>query len=49
MEASFRKATTGSGMVKWRLHTHFEILRGIPARIDVTPNEKQTAGGGWRQ
>jgi len=41
MEASFRKATTGSGMVKWRLHTHFEILRGIPARIDVTPN-----GGG---
>ncbi|HIE98979.1 MAG TPA: IS4 family transposase [Fuerstia sp.] len=41
MEASFRKATTGSGMVKWRLHTHFEILRGIPARIDVTPD-----GGG---
>ena len=41
MEASFRKATTGSGMVKWRLHTHFEVLRGIPARIDVTPN-----GGG---
>jgi hypothetical protein len=41
MEASFRKATTGSGMIKWRLHTHFEILRGVPARIDVTPN-----GGG---
>jgi hypothetical protein len=41
MEASFRKATTGSGMVRWRLHTHFEILRGIPTRIDVTPN-----GGG---
>jgi len=41
MEASFRKASRGSGMVKWRLHTHFEILRGIPARIDVTPN-----GGG---
>ena len=38
MEASFRKQSTGSGMVKWRLHTHFEILRGIPARIDVTPN-----------
>jgi hypothetical protein len=42
MEASFRKATTGSGMIKWRLHTHFEILRGVPARIDVTPN----GGGG---
>jgi len=41
MEASFRKASTGSGMVKWRLHTHFEILRGVPTRIDVTPN-----GGG---
>ena len=36
MEASWRKAETGSGMVKWRLHTHFEILRGIPTRIDVT-------------
>ncbi len=41
LEASWRKADTGSGMVKWRLHTHFEILRGIPTRIDVTPN-----GGG---
>jgi len=41
MEASFRKATSGGGMVKWRLHTHFEVLRGIPTRIDVTPN-----GGG---
>ncbi len=41
MEASFRKAATGSGMVKWRLHTHFELLRGVPTRIDVTPD-----GGG---
>jgi len=41
MEASWRKAHDGSGMVKWRLHTHFEILRGVPTRIDVTPN-----GGG---
>ena len=41
MEASWRKATTGSGMVKWRLHTHFELLPGVPTRIDVTPN-----GGG---
>lgn len=41
MEASWRKDNTGSGMVKWRLHTHFETLRGVPTRIDVTPN-----GGG---
>lgn len=41
MEASWRKANTGSGMVKWRLHTHFEVLRGIPTRIEVTPH-----GGG---
>ena len=41
MEASWRKANDGNGMIKWRLHTHFEILRGVPTRIDVTPN-----GGG---
>ncbi len=41
MEASWLKATKGSGMVKWRLHTHFEVARGVPTRIDVTPN-----GGG---
>ena len=41
MEASWRKANDGKGTVKWRLHTHFELLRGIPTRIDVTPN-----GGG---
>ncbi len=41
MEASCRKRTTGSGLVKWRLHTHFEVDRHVPTRIDVTPN-----GGG---
>ncbi len=41
MEASWRKANTGSGMVQWRLHTHFEVLKGVPTRIDVTGN----AGG----
>jgi hypothetical protein len=25
MQASFLKRTTGSGLVKWRLHTHFEV------------------------
>ena len=28
-------------MVKWRLHTHFEVDRYVPTRIDVTPD-----GGG---
>jgi len=41
MQASYLKATTGSGMVKWRLHTHFEVERYVPTRIDVTPE-----GGG---
>jgi hypothetical protein len=41
MEASWRKRQTGNGMVKWRLHTHFEVDRYVPTRIDVTPD-----GGG---
>jgi Transposase DDE domain len=40
-QASFLKQTTGSGMIKWRLHTHFEVDRYVPTRIDVTPE-----GGG---
>jgi len=41
MEASWRKEKEGSGLVKWRLHTQFEVDRYVPARIDVTPD-----GGG---
>jgi hypothetical protein len=41
MQASWLKRTAGSGMVKWRLHTHFEVDRYVPRRIDVTAN-----GGG---
>jgi hypothetical protein len=41
MQASWLKSRTGSGLVKWRLHTHFEVDRHIPTRIDVTPD-----GGG---
>ena len=41
MQASMLKETTGSGMIKWRLHTHFEVDRYVPSRIDVTPD-----GGG---
>lgn len=41
LEASWLKSQTGSGQVKWRLHTHFEVDHYVPTRIDVTPN-----GGG---
>jgi hypothetical protein len=41
IQASFLKQTEGSGLVKWRLHTHFEVDRYVPTRIDVTPD-----GGG---
>jgi hypothetical protein len=41
MQAAVLKRATGSGLVKWRLHTHFEVDRYVPTRIDVTPN-----GGG---
>jgi hypothetical protein len=39
--ASLLKSRTGSGLVKWRLHTHFEVDRHVPVRVDVTPE-----GGG---
>lgn len=38
MNASLLKAQTGSGLVKWRLHTHFEVDRYVPTRMDVTGN-----------
>jgi Transposase DDE domain len=41
MQASWLKSHTGSGLVKWRLHTHFEVDRHVPLRIDLTPD-----GGG---
>jgi hypothetical protein len=39
MQASLLKATKGNGLLKWRLHTHFEVDRYVPTRIDVTPNQ----------
>lgn len=41
MQAALLKQQTGKGLVQWRLHTQFEVERGLPTRIDVTPN-----GGG---
>ncbi|MDP6717755.1 MAG: hypothetical protein QGF59_03835 [Pirellulaceae bacterium] len=35
-EARWRKSESGSGLVKWRLHTHFEVQRYVPQRIDLT-------------
>ena len=39
IQASILKQTEGSGLVHWRLHTHFEVDRYVPTRIDVTPND----------
>ena len=40
--ASFRDAQAGSGKkMKWTLHTHFEVDRSVPTKMEVTP----TAGG----
>ena len=40
--ASIRDAQSGgSNKMKWTLHTHFEVDRYVPTRMDVTP----TAGG----
>jgi hypothetical protein len=41
MQASWLKCQTGSGLVKWRLHTHFEVDRHVPTRMELTPE-----GGG---
>ena len=41
LAASFFKQDNSTHLVKWRLHTHFEVDRGLPTRIDVTPD----AGG----
>ncbi|HEY4260576.1 MAG TPA: IS4 family transposase [Schlesneria sp.] len=46
MAASVMKRQMGRGTVKWRLHTHFEVDRHQPVRIDVTrdgggPNDER--------
>lgn len=35
-QAMLLKSQTGSGLVKWRLHTQFEIDRHVPLRMDLT-------------
>lgn len=46
MHASVRHQRGESGTVKWRLHTHFEVDRHVPSRIDVTPNAGATTTSG---
>jgi len=41
LAASFFRPDNSTHLVKWRLHTHFEVDRGVPTRIDVIPD----AGG----
>jgi hypothetical protein len=36
VEATRLKHEKGSGLVKWRLHTQFDIEKSVPTRIDVT-------------
>jgi hypothetical protein len=43
LQAITLKKEKGSALVKWRLHTQFEVEKYVPMRIDVTPN-----GGGKR-
>jgi hypothetical protein len=35
-QAAWLKQETGSGLVRWRLHTHFEVDRSSPRSIDLT-------------
>src|SRR5580704_11649167 len=35
-QAMLLKQQTGSGLVKWRLHTQFEVERYVPLRMDLT-------------
>ena len=34
--AYLKSSSTGASLSGWRLHTHFEVERGLPVRIDVT-------------
>ncbi len=43
MQASYLKSQAGSGSVKWRLHTHVEVERYAPSRMDVTPKGRWPA------
>ncbi len=35
-QAAYLKTKQGESRSAWRLHTHFDVDRGVPVRIDVT-------------
>lgn len=35
-EAAYLKTKNGDSRSAWRLHTHFDVDRGVPTRIDIT-------------
>ena len=37
VQAAYMKTKQGESRSAWRLHTHFDVDRGVPTRIDVTP------------
>ena len=43
-EAAYLRDKTGGPHAGWRFHTHFEIDRGLPVRIDVTSALNSSAG-----
>lgn len=43
--AYLRSPTDGRALSAWRLHTHFEVERGLPVRIDVTGANGAGANG----
>jgi len=42
-EAAYHRGTNGKSHSGWRFHTHFEIDRSIPVRMDVTTGRNTTA------
>ena len=47
-EAAYHRGTNGKSHSGWRFHTHFEIDRSIPVRMDVTTARNTTARNGGR-
>lgn len=44
-EAAYLKTTRGEGRSAWRLHTHFDVERGVPTQIDVTCGKNGGSSG----
>ena len=44
-EAAYLKDRNGQSKSAWRLHTHFDVDRGVPMRIDVTGGKNSGKAG----